>query len=267
MESKEYRGGGGGMYLPGGEKRRVSLILPTITTTSPPSTPPSTMEKVEKKLTRFRATLKNKRKLSLPVFINQFQQQWASEHGGGGGGGGGDKGGDKGGAGAGGSAHHGSTLSCSSSFGSLSSIPPTGEEVRRGSTPGISGYHAVPNINSISPSGVIHPFLVSSASSPQFSSRSPPPPTRRRRTIHHDGSGSRTESRSQSQARGHNDKIYSVTSLVPVYYRNPVSSIRLHPGPSEGYRKYCKPPGTRNFRSIISGCLFGFRARCVTDSC
>ena len=42
------------------------------------------MEKVEKRLTKFRATLKSKRKLSLPVFLNQFQQQWAAEHGGGG---------------------------------------------------------------------------------------------------------------------------------------------------------------------------------------
>ena len=35
------------------------------------------MEKVEKKLTRFRANLKNKRKLSLPMFINHFNQQWS----------------------------------------------------------------------------------------------------------------------------------------------------------------------------------------------
>ncbi|XP_018007826.1 uncharacterized protein LOC108665565, partial [Hyalella azteca] len=34
------------------------------------------MEKVEKKLTRFRANLKTKRKLSLPMFINHFNQQW-----------------------------------------------------------------------------------------------------------------------------------------------------------------------------------------------
>ncbi|CAL4245375.1 unnamed protein product, partial [Meganyctiphanes norvegica] len=33
----------------------------------------------------FRANLKNKRKLSLPVFINQFQAQWAEKHGGSGG--------------------------------------------------------------------------------------------------------------------------------------------------------------------------------------
>ena len=39
------------------------------------------MEKVEKKLTRIRATLKSRRKLSLPVFLHQFQQQWAAEHG------------------------------------------------------------------------------------------------------------------------------------------------------------------------------------------
>jgi len=38
------------------------------------------MEKVEKKLTRFRANLKNKRKLSLPMFINHFNQQWAENN-------------------------------------------------------------------------------------------------------------------------------------------------------------------------------------------
>ena len=80
------------------------------------------MEKVEKKLTRFRATLKNKRKLSLPVFINQFQQQWAEQHGSSalGGGGGLD----------------GGTASSSTSFGSLTSIPPAIErDGRRGLSP------------------------------------------------------------------------------------------------------------------------------------
>lgn len=76
------------------------------------------MEKVEKKLTRFRATLKNKRKLSLPVFINQFQQQWAEQHGGGGGGGGSGGLGD------------------SVGGGSLTSIPPAVDrEGRRGLSP------------------------------------------------------------------------------------------------------------------------------------
>lgn len=37
-----------------------------------------TMEKVEKRLTKFRATLKSPRKLSLPVFISQFHQQWVA---------------------------------------------------------------------------------------------------------------------------------------------------------------------------------------------
>lgn len=77
------------------------------------------MEKVEKKLTRFRATLKNKRKLSLPVFINQFQQQWAEQHGGGSGGGGGSSGLDGGVGG-----------------GSLTSIPPAVDrDGRRGISP------------------------------------------------------------------------------------------------------------------------------------
>ena len=38
------------------------------------------MEKVEKKLTRFRSNLKSKRKLSLPMFINQFSQQYQAEN-------------------------------------------------------------------------------------------------------------------------------------------------------------------------------------------
>ncbi|XP_042219891.1 uncharacterized protein LOC121864791 [Homarus americanus] len=81
------------------------------------------MEKVEKKLTRFRATLKNKRKLSLPVFINQFQQQWAEQHGGGSTSGGLEVGG-------------GVTSSSGSSFGSLTSIPHGVEkEGRRGMSP------------------------------------------------------------------------------------------------------------------------------------
>lgn len=79
------------------------------------------MEKVEKKLTKFRATLKTKRKLSLPVFINQFQQQWAEQHG---------------------TPLH-ATVSAGdentnsgASFGSLTSIPPAVDrERRRGTSP------------------------------------------------------------------------------------------------------------------------------------
>ncbi|XP_069166147.1 uncharacterized protein [Procambarus clarkii] len=76
------------------------------------------MEKVEKKLTRFRATLKNKRKLSLPVFINQFQQQWAEQQAG--------PANDSGGG-----LEVGVASSSGSSFGSLTSIPPVLEKESR----------------------------------------------------------------------------------------------------------------------------------------
>lgn len=85
------------------------------------------MEKVEKKLTRFRATLKTKRKLSLPVFINQFQQQWAEQHGGAA-------------LGNGGLLEVASSASASS-FGSLTSIPPAVEKERRNTSPGNPGLH------------------------------------------------------------------------------------------------------------------------------
>lgn len=87
------------------------------------------MEKVEKKLTRFRATLKTKRKLSLPVFINQFQQQWAEQHGGAA-------------LGNGGLLEVASSASASS-FGSLTSIPPAVEKetLRRNTSPSNPGLH------------------------------------------------------------------------------------------------------------------------------
>lgn len=173
------------------------------------------MEKVEKKLTRFRATLKNKRKLSLPVFINQFQQQWAEQHGGAANG-------------SAGGLEVGVASSSGSSFGSLTSIPPSvDKDARRGISPtnlnlafhldfgkerlsscGGSPYSTLSRTSVNNNSGrshIYHTNLITSVSSPggttQVVPGTPPYPT-----VHlnlPDGSSSRQDSKSD---RSTNDK-------------------------------------------------------------